>query len=164
VLLSNGERVVGTISLTAGKRLRVKDPRQKPPREVALSQLARLQVRIARKQVLKEWRFKEEGSPEKVFTGRIYPRLDFGLKLAFVDGRILDCTAVKGVRLYVATGDDKTRRFTIPRYMTGQVGQTAEQLVYLKEIIFAGPEKKPATTEKGSNATEPIPDKRDEQG
>lgn len=160
VVLSNGKRVAGMLSLTTGKRLVVRRPDRKRPREVALSELAGIAVRVIGQCLIKEWRFKEEGSPVKVYTGRSYPRLDFGLTLTFTDGRALDCTVAKGTPLYVETGAAKRRRFIIPRYLTGEMGRKPEELIYLKSATFKTAESTPDGEQDGSKIAASALDNR----
>jgi len=161
VLLSTGEKIVGKVYMTRGKRLRVRDPKRKRPREVALTDLERLEVLVLKKRIERDWRFKEEGSPEKVFTGKTYPRLDFGLKLTFASGDVLEGLLVKGTTVYVEPPEGKRRRFILTRFVSDKetyMGKTPEQIVYLKEVSFAPPEKAGGKTAKSKT---PIPTKRD---
>jgi len=147
IILSNKEQIHGQLSLTPGKRLRVWDTKRKRYRDIALAELSGIKVRVTRQRVEKEWRFKEEGNDEKVFTGRTYPRLEFGLTLTLGGKRRIEGRIARGTPLYLQPQKGKRRRFLIQPYMTGEAGRTAEQLVYLKEVVFGPPakqEKKPS--------------------
>ncbi len=139
ITLASGATVAGKVYLTRGKRLRVWDPRQRRYRDFSISQLSRIEVRVTRERIEKEWRFKEEGSDEKVFTGRTYTRLDFDLRLTLAHGRRLDFKIAKGTPVYMETPQGKRRRFLIQPFMKGEVGQQRSQLVYPKEILFTTP-------------------------
>ena len=152
VVLSNKERFYGKLHLTRGKRLRVWDIERKKYREIALSELSGINIHVARKRVEREWRFKEEGSDEKVFTGRTYARLDFGLTLTLAGKkRPVKCRIARGTPIYVQPPKGKRQRFLIQPHMTGDMGQRADQLVYVKEIVFGPPKK--AKMEKRNRAS-----------
>ena len=157
VLLSNGERVAGKLYLTRGKRLRAWDVQQKRYRDIALSELSLIEVRVTRERVEREWRFREEGSDEKVFTGRSYPRLDFEMTLQLKDGPRLEYRAATGAPLYVQTPDGKRRRFLIQPHLKGEMGQTPEQLVYVKQVVFGPPEESGEACGPSTGTAEEVP-------
>ena len=153
---SNQEKLEGAISLTPGKRLLLRTPKQRRPLEVSLSDVAQIDVKVTRRQVLKEWRFKEEGSPEKMYTGQTYPRLDFGLVVSFTDGKKLECTVVKGTPIRVDVDDGKRRRVVLQNYMTGKIGQLPDDLVYIQKIVLAAPENSPEQKDEPATMKEPT--------
>ncbi len=71
--LSDGTIRVGQIYLTRDAKLKVFDDAQKRQREVPLSVIQRVDCRVDREWLEKEWRFKENANDEKVYTGRNYP-------------------------------------------------------------------------------------------
>ena len=157
VLLSNDERVSGKLYLTRGKRLRAWDVQQKKYRDIALSELSLIEVRVAQERVEREWRFREEGSAEKVFTGRSYPRLDFTMTLQLTDGRRLEYRMTMGTPLYVQTPDGKRRRFLLQPHLKGEMGQTAGDLVYVKQVVFGPPEKSGEASALATGTAEEVP-------
>jgi len=165
IIRSDGRRLSGHVFLTPGKRLRVWDPNRRARRDIRLSELARIQLRVTEERTEKEWRFKEEGSDEKIFTGQTYPRLDFDLLLTFKKRkRPLQCTFAMGMPIYIQTEDGKRTRFLIQPHIQKKIGQTFADLLYPKEIILDPPKKDsqagkkadtkakpPAAAEKGSD-------------
>ena len=154
VFLSTGEKLFGRLSLTRGKKLRVYDDDKQEYRDTMLHQLAKLQIIVKRTRIEKEWRFKEEGSPEKVFTDRTYPRLDFIMILTFKDKKKkpLTCNIAKSMVLYLRDPDakkdaqgrrKKPKRLFIQPHLKGEIGQKPSDLVHIKEIVFGPPKKKP---------------------
>ena len=139
IILSTGEKICGEVFLTRGKRLRIWDLERELYRDFELKKIAQMRIKVKRQRIEKEWRFKEEGSPEKVFTGRFYPRLDFTLTLTLLNGKRVECNLVRGQPLYVQPPQGKKRRFILQPHLKGEVGQTPGLLVYPKEIVLASP-------------------------
>ena len=136
VVLSTGETISGKVFLTRGKRLRVYDDAQQCYRDFKLKKFSRLAINVKRQRMEREWRFKEEGNPEKVYTGRQYPRLDFTLTATLKNGRNLTSNIARGQPLYVQPVKGKRRRFLIQPHLQGKPEQTPGHLVYMKEVVF----------------------------
>ena len=161
IVLSTGEKVAGRIFMTRTKRLRVRDAAGKL-HEFKLDKLARLTISVTRVRIEKEWYFKEEGSPEKVYSGRTYPRLDFALTLTPKEGKKKTYSVPRGQPIFVQTADGKRRRFVLQPYLKGEVGQSPADLVYAKEIVLS-PKKAvtsapPAKTDKARSEQESTPE------
>lgn len=139
IALSTGETIVGKVWITRGRMLLLRLPKVASPKQFSLSQLARIDVTILKNRIEKEWRFKEEGSPIKVFTGRTRPRIDCGLKLTLTDGKVLEGTIVKGTPLHVETPDGKRRRQWLAYNISGELGQSLKDIVYVKSVVFEPP-------------------------
>ena len=141
-LSTSKEACRGLIYRTKGKPLRVWDPAKRRSREFGLDEVERIRIIVAKQQMMRDWRFKEEGSAEKIYTSPPYPRIDFALRLTFAEERKpLDCRIIRGQNLYLHTADGEKRRFTLRPYMTGTPEQTPDQLEYVTEIDFRPPEE-----------------------
>ncbi len=165
--LSNGERETGWLSLTADLGMTFYDTAAKEWREVGLAELSRIDARPRAEELDKEWRWKEAGRDEKVYTGRTRPRrwLDHDVTLA--DGTRFT-GHIKGTRIYIETDpdpavDEKTegeakrapvrrhtgrrpvkKRFVILQYQRGDWGQTLKDLISITSIVVERPEEKAA--------------------
>jgi hypothetical protein len=180
--LSNGESETGRLSLTANLGMTFYDTAAKEWREVELSELSRIEARPRAEELDKEWRWKEAGRDEKVYTGRTRPRrwLDHDVTLA--DGTRFT-GHIKGTLIYIETDpepeadkkaeDGGTRapvrrrtgrrpvkkRIVMRQYQRGDWGQTLKDLVYIKSIVVEKPEEKAAP--EGERAKAPP---RDDEG
>ena len=164
VLLSDGSALAGGLYLKGRQRLRVWDKQAKKYRNVQLGELSKIEVLAVRERVEKEWRFKEEGSDVKVFTGRTFPRIDFEMTLTFADNRKRKCRIARGTPLYLRTEGGKSRRFLIQPYLKGEVaGKMPATLLYVKRVVFdaqAGePKASPASDEPKSETKATIEDR-----
>ena len=198
VELSNGTRARGWLSLTPGRPLEVYDLDAKEWREFEIHQIARLRATPRREELEREWRWKEYGKDEKVYTGRAYPKrwLDHELVLSGEDetdgkgGERASCH-IRGAALYLTTepagsgpekpGPDGKRggdgrpgeedsgqgkpgeedparkpeaeapkrlRLILRQYERGKLGQTLEDLVYVRSVVVHEKGRAPKRGEK----------------
>ena len=148
IVLSNRQKVSGKLSLTQRKMLKVFDPKENRYRQFKLAQLSRIDVHVTGERLEREWRFKEEGSAVKIYTGRTSTRLDFELTLTLSDGRSVPCLASRGQPLYLQPAKGKRRLFLIPRFMDGEMGKKREDMIFVKQVVLGQPEN--------ARAAEPI--------
>ena len=168
--LSDGKSETGRLSLTADIGMTFYDTAAKEWREVGMDELSRIDARPGAEELDKEWRWKEAGRDEKVYTGRARPRrwLDHDVTLA--DGTRFT-GHIKGTLIYIetdpepeadkkaeaeATRGDRTparrperarpvkKRIVIRQYQRGDWGQTLKDLIYIKSIVVERPEEKAA--------------------
>ncbi len=145
VALSNGDNIPGVVSLTPGKRLRLRIAGRRRAEEYSLDAAACLEVVLRKTEHLREWRFKEEGSAVKVYTGQTYPRLHFGLRIVPEDKdadedaetETVDGTLIVGTPISVKSDEGELRRFVLQPQLTGEAGQTAEEIVYVTRVDFS---------------------------
>jgi hypothetical protein len=168
VELSDGARVEGGLSLTAGKALELFDTDAREWREVTLEELAELRAEVRSERLEREWRWKEGGSDEKVYTGRAYPRRWLDHVVLLRDGTGFR-GHLRGTILYVevrrderekptpgekgaeSTGPEpreRRRRFILRQYERGRLGETLDDLVYVKRVTLIADRKPPAKVQR----------------
>lgn len=105
VVFSDGRRVEGRLSVTLDGSLVFFDTETEEWREVPLTELARADARPRVEKLDREWRWKEAGCDEKVYTGRARP-----LRWLDHDVRLKDGSGfsghIKGTVIYVETAAD----------------------------------------------------------
>ena len=84
---SDGKVHSGQVFLTRDARLKIYDESQKKHREIPLKAIKRIDCTILKEWVEKEWRFKENASDEKYFTGRTYPSREYSHKITLRNGQ-----------------------------------------------------------------------------
>jgi hypothetical protein len=164
--LSDGTAVRGKIYLTRGQGLRIFDQEQERVREIPLAAATEICVSVDKEWIEKEWRFKENASDAKLYTGRTYPARLYRHEIKLKRGGSIN-GALAGI-VYVEpdppTAADpspaKGRKASSKRQVTppkidgaeqpkrqrlflhkrdkGEFGQTLEQLVYVKRIVLSG--------------------------
>ena len=168
VTWSDGRRETGKLSFTAGVPLTVYDLEGKEWVDVELADLAGLEAIPRAEKMDREWRWKDYGNDEKVYTGRERPRRWLDHALMLKDYEVMK-VHVKGTVMYFDTvpepeepAKDKTkagaakpdgkpgpdakpvrRRLIIRQYDRGDWGETLASLVYVKRIEIGEPDAAP---------------------
>jgi hypothetical protein len=137
IQLSTDLKVPGYIYTTRAARLKVYNLDREVWEFVPVPAIKSIDTELEWARMDKEWRFKEAGNPEKVYSGREYPvrKVQYVLTLLNdhkIRGHIL------GQPLYVAR-DDKADRFLLNDRSKGAMGETLSSLKYIKHVEL-GPE------------------------
>jgi hypothetical protein len=159
--LSNGEIHAGLLFLARDKRFHLFDETLQRQREIPLAAVKRIECRVKKEWLEKEYRFKELTSDEKVYTGRSYPAREYEHVLTLHDGGTISGGLAEIVYLQprpegpragsgvtggtetaplppqiaaplVAT--DEPRRFLLHKRQKGELGTTLDSLVYVRLI------------------------------
>jgi len=135
--LSSGLKVPGYIFTTRAARLKIYNLDREIYEYVPVPALKSIDTEIEWERMDKEWRFKEAGNPEKIYSGREYPVRKVCYTLTLLNdhkirGHIL------GQPLYVAH-NDKAERFLLHDRDKGAMGQTLADIPYIKHVEL-GPE------------------------
>jgi len=137
VELSTGLKVPGWIYTTRAARIKIYNLRREVYEYVPVPALKRIETTVQWERMDKEWRFKEAGNPEKIYSGREYPVRKVAYTLTLrndhkIYGHIL------GAPLYV-DHNGKVERFILHDRDKGPVGSPLADLKYIKRVEF-GPE------------------------
>jgi hypothetical protein len=134
VELSSGVKVPGRIFTTRAKRVKIFNLQKEVYEYVPVPAIRKIETVIAWERMEKEWRFKEAGSPEKVYTGRSYPARKFAYRLTLLGGHTIT-GHILGQPLYLAR-EGKTDRFVLHDRQKGPLDTTLEDLLYLKRVVL----------------------------
>ncbi|HUU91229.1 MAG TPA: hypothetical protein VM238_08475 [Phycisphaerae bacterium] len=135
--LSDGTRRAGRIYTTRAKRLKIYNLKREIYEFVPVPACKRIEGVVEWERLDKEWRFKEAGNPEKVYTGRAYPLRMHAWRLTLRnDHEILG--HILGQPVYVLC-EGKAERFILHKRDKGPMGAKLEDLVYVRRIVL-GPE------------------------
>ena len=161
VELSSGAKVPGRIFTTRAKRVKIFNLQKEVYEYVPVPAIRKIETVLEWERMEKEWRFKEAGSPEKVYTGRSYPARKFAYRLTLLGGHTIT-GHILGQPLYLArpsraslsrasrstqrlsTGgssdgsndEGKTDRFILHDRQKGPLDTTLEDLVYIKSVTL----------------------------
>ena len=133
ILLSDGTEIAGTITTTPGKPIRVWDEKQKRYLDLPIESIASIEAKIVWERDEPEWRFKESGFDEKVYTGKTYPAREMQYTFTLLNGDTIVGGAVAPV--YIDAGR-VTKQFVLHKRDKGEVGKTLAELVYVKRIVL----------------------------
>lgn len=131
--MSDGTVHAGMLYLTREHRLKIFDEKQERHRQVPLQAAARIDCKILKQWMEKEWRFKENASDEKVYTGHSYPAREYVHTITLKDGRTIH-GGLAGI-VYVETEKDKpATRFLLHKRDRGETGSDLKALLYVRSI------------------------------
>jgi hypothetical protein len=134
VELSTGLKVPGRIFTTRGKRLKVFNLKREAYEYVPVPALTKIEAIVEWERLDKEWRFKEAGNPEKVYTGRAYPVRMLAWRLTLRNGHEIT-GHILGQPLY-AEHKGKVERFILHKRNKGPMGGELKDLHYVKSVEF----------------------------
>jgi hypothetical protein len=135
VELSDGTVYPGHLYLTRDARLKIFDATAERQREIPLRVVRKIQCKAEREWLEKEWRFKENASDEKIFTGRSYPARECVHTITLQDGRKI--VGPLSAIVYVARKEGaKPTRLLLHKRQKGPVGTQLKSLVYVRTIAL----------------------------
>lgn len=133
VELSDGTSVRGRVHITNDAVI-IHNEAQQRRYTVRTAEIKMLQNAVERQSMEEKWLFRESGLDDKVYIGQYYPVRHYVTRITFHDGRQLTGHIIPKT-LYVESGGKK-RRFVLRRKDEGKVGQTLEDLLYVRAITF----------------------------
>jgi hypothetical protein len=133
VELSDGTVRAGRICLTRGARLKIYDETIRRQREIPLRVVRQIECKVGREWMEQEWRFRENASSEKSFTGRSYPARAYVHTITLQDGRTIVGPMSAIIYVQEQTGG-KRLRFVLYKRQKGAVGDALESLTYVYKI------------------------------
>jgi hypothetical protein len=129
--LSDGRRIRGRIGTTAEKPLRVWVEDRKEYQDVPFERIQTIEANVLWERDEPEWRFAASGSNVKEYSGKTYPGRETNYKLTLTGGLIIDGGVVAPLTITTGTGSEV---FVLHKRDKGSVGQTLNQLVYVKRV------------------------------
>jgi hypothetical protein len=139
---SDGRQIAGGLYTTREKNFEVWIENEKRWRLVPFLAILCVTAVVDEEKMEQEWRWKEMGVPEKVFTGREYPTRSLSWRFHLIDDSTIT-GAVKGQPVWVQTpphaGQDaqKAGPFMLSERSKGEMGQKLPDLVYIKRIVVS---------------------------
>ena len=130
---SDGKAHPGQITLTRDARLKIFDEQQKKHREIPLKAIKRIDCSVLKEWVEEEWRFKENASDEKYFTGRTYPAREYTHKITLQNGQKIEGT-LSGIVYVRAEPAENPTRYLLHKRDKGEPGTDLRSLVYVRTI------------------------------
>jgi hypothetical protein len=132
ITLSDGKSIPGLISTTPAKPLRVWSEKEKRYIDLPWEAIASLEAKILWERDEPEWRFKESGFDEKVFTGKTYPARETEYVITLTTGDTVTGGVVAPI--YLRPDQGKAQQFVLHKRAKGEVGKSLDELIYIKRI------------------------------
>jgi hypothetical protein len=143
VELSDGSIYPGNIYMTRDKRLKIEDKQLERQREIPLRVVARIECKVDKEWIEREWRFKELALDEKMYTGKKYPARVYSHTITLRDGRAISgpLAEILYVRPFAdASGGPldasqlEAKRFMLHKRDKGENGTDLKSLLYVKVV------------------------------
>lgn len=136
VVFSDGTMLAGRLYTTRDKNWEVWDRSRQRWRHIPPIAVLSVRAVVVEEEMEKEWRWKEMGSDEKVFTGRTKPTRRLAWKFHLIDDSYLT-GAIKGQPLWVESGGKRHGPFVLHERSAGNYGQTLKDLVHVKHVVIS---------------------------
>jgi hypothetical protein len=145
VELSAGARYEGRVWTTLETPFRVWIDELKVYRDIDFSLVRRIDVKVNSATLEPDWRWKKEGSDEKIYSGKKYPLVDLAYKFALVNGQEIEGTVVAPVYCFDGA---KVHNLALYKKYKGQLDETLAEVVYIKSVTLRDSEAVQAVNEK----------------
>lgn len=136
VELSDGKILAGYLYTTAEKDWSLYVEDQKRWVNIPFLSVLSITAEADEEKMEQEWRWKEMGVPERVYTGKQYPTRRLRWKFHLIDDTTLTGT-IKGQPLWVESGHTQVGPLVLHERSKGTAGQTMAELVYPRRIIVS---------------------------
>lgn len=168
VYLSDGTVIRGDVYLTRGHNLRIYDASREEYRDIPLRVVSEVTCHVELEWLEREWRFKENGNDEKIYTGRTYPARICTHEIKLTRGDVISgpLSAVVYVTPRVEpkqsasdpSAESKAQapvRFLLHKRDKGDPGEELKDLVYVKRIVLgdAALNEEPESDDAGSDTS-----------
>lgn len=130
---SDGSEMVGTVFMRGTTHIRLFNLQRMDYVQVAISDMARIDIEIEKASMQKVWRFKEEGSPEKIYSGETYPLHEYLTRVTLRNGVEIETHLVAMMNIKIGKKEEKV---PLVIKQAGGVTDNFEDLVYIKSIVF----------------------------
>ena len=135
-ILSDGSVLPGGLFTTRDRDFEVWVESENQWRHVPLLMALSIEAVVIEEGLDKEWRWKEMGSDEKVFTGRSKPIRRFRWRFHLIDDSAVTGD-VKGQPLWVETPEKRLGPYILHERSDGEYGQTLAESVYLRRVVVS---------------------------
>ncbi len=134
--LSDGTACTGEVTLTKDKKLELFLVDEKKRYAIDFAEVVEIRSEIEKESLEHPWHFVEESRSEKVYLPETYPLRKILLSVTLASGPTLK-GHVTATPIYVRVDDEK-KRYLLYADQKGEVGQSLEDLVYVKSVTFEG--------------------------
>jgi len=138
IILSDGTVFEGGIRTTRGKPLRLVEAETGRRLDFQPAEIHSIRVFIESEEQYRVWRWVEDGSREKVYTGESYPKRQYETLVTLKTGQIHLGHLVAVLYVYVE-GRAKPKKLFLKQKEQGEIGETLKDIVYVESVEFAGP-------------------------
>jgi hypothetical protein len=138
ITLSDGTVFEGTIRTTRGKPLVLFEAETGRRLDLLVKDIHLIRVHVTSEEQYRIWRWVEDGSREKVYTGESYPKRAYETEITLRNGQVHRGNIVAVVYIY-PEGSAKPKKVLLKKAEQGEIGETLKDLIHVESIEFEGP-------------------------
>ncbi len=131
VMLTDGRIYTGTIYTTVGTPFRLWHASIKRYQDVSIALVKRIRTIVASSRDQRQWRYLQDGSDLKVYSGKTYARIQFLYRFTLLNGRHTTGSLV--APLYIDS-HGKKYFFLLMKHFQSKLGEKAANVVFVKDI------------------------------
>lgn len=139
ITMSDGKVTKGLLMFTRGRKLEIFEEARQKWHALDLADISRMDNEVVKEEREREWRFKEGGNDEKVYTGRVFIDHKYRMNITLADGKTKVSGRIRGMSLYVQPTGEEAQRILLHSDYRGQFGGDVKDLVYFKTLVFDAP-------------------------
>lgn len=133
VTLSNGKVLSGQVWTTLKTPFRVWLADIKQYRDIDIRLIKTIQVRVLKAKEIRDWRYQQEGSDIKNYSGKARPRISFAYRFTTLHGKAI--TGTLDAPLFVRVGGH-TFNLILYKRVEGKLGEKLSSVVYVKSVTL----------------------------
>jgi hypothetical protein len=133
VTLSDGKTLSGQIWTTLKTPFRVWRSDIKQYRDIDIRLIQRIAVQVLAAKEIRDWRYQQEGSDIKNYSGKTRPRISFAYRFTLLNGKTI--TGTLDAPLYVRAAGN-TANLIIYKRVEGKLGEKLSAVVYVKSVTL----------------------------
>lgn len=145
VELSTSAKYEGRVWTTLETPFRVWVDELKIYRDIDPSLVRKIEVKVNSETLEPDWRWKKEGSDEKIYSGKKYPLVDLGYKFTLLNDQQIEGTVVAPIYCFDGA---KVHHLALYKKYQGQLDETLKDIVYIKTITLRESETVSAVNER----------------
>jgi hypothetical protein len=136
VRLSDGKVLPGWLHSTRERPWVVLPKGRKRWRRIPPAAVLSITAVVVEEKMELQWRWKEMGVPERVYTGKSYPRRRLLWRFRLIDGTKITGT-VKGQPLWVLCGKKRHGPFVLHERVKGKIGEDLDDLLHVEKVVIS---------------------------
>ena len=133
VTLSNGKVLSGQVWTTLKTPFRVWLADIKQYRDIDIRLIKTIHVRVLKAKEIRDWRYQQEGSDIKNYSGKTRPRISFAYRFTTLHGKTI--TGTLDAPLFVRVGGH-TFNLILYKRVEGKLGEKLSSVVYVKSVML----------------------------
>lgn len=134
--LSDGKLLPGWLYTTMERPWVLWVESEKRWRNIPFIDVLSITAVVEEEKVEQEWRWREMGAPERVYSGKEYPTRKLQWKFHLIDGSSIT-GVIKGQPIWVEMGTTKAGPMVLHERQKGEMDQKMADLLYIKRIVVS---------------------------